>query len=63
MSKQVLFIQGGGAGAHDEWDNKLVESLARELAPTSQIRYPRMPDEADPSRLLPWPGIDFRSLE
>jgi hypothetical protein len=22
MSKQVLFIQGGGAGAHDEWDNK-----------------------------------------
>jgi predicted alpha/beta hydrolase family esterase len=49
MSKQVLFIQGGGAGAHDEWDNKLVESLGRELGPTSQIRYPRMPDEADPS--------------
>jgi predicted alpha/beta hydrolase family esterase len=48
MSKQVLFIQGGGAGAHDEWDNKLIESLARELGPTSQIRYPRMPDEADP---------------
>jgi predicted alpha/beta hydrolase family esterase len=26
MTKQILFIQGGGAGAHDEWDNKLVAS-------------------------------------
>ncbi len=49
MSKQVLFIQGGGAGAHDEWDNKLVESLARELGPTYEITYSRMPDEADPT--------------
>lgn len=49
MSKQVLFIQGGGAGAHDEWDNKLVESLARELGPPYEITYPRMPDEADPT--------------
>ena len=24
---QILFIQGGGAGTHDEWDNKLVASL------------------------------------
>jgi hypothetical protein len=24
--RQILFIQGGGAGAHDEWDDKLVES-------------------------------------
>lgn len=29
--RQVLFIQGGGAGTHDEWDGKLVESLRREL--------------------------------
>lgn len=21
---QILFVQGGGAGAHDEWDDKLV---------------------------------------
>jgi Predicted esterase of the alpha/beta hydrolase fold len=49
MKKQVLFIQGGGAGAHDEWDNKLVDSLRRELGPGYEIRYPRMPNEADPS--------------
>ncbi|MEP6873735.1 MAG: alpha/beta fold hydrolase [Burkholderiales bacterium] len=49
MSKQVLFIQGGGAGTHDEWDNKLVDSLKRELGPGHDVRYPRMPDEADPS--------------
>ena len=47
--KQVLFIQGGGAGAHDEWDNKLVESLGRSLGPGYEISYPRMPDEADPT--------------
>ncbi|WP_331371884.1 alpha/beta fold hydrolase [Sinorhizobium chiapasense] len=48
MKKQVLFIQGGGAGTHDEWDNKLVDSLRRELGPGYDVRYPRMPDEADP---------------
>ena len=26
-ARQILFIQGGGAGTHDDWDNKLVESL------------------------------------
>jgi len=46
---QVLFIQGGGAGAHDEWDDKLVESLRRELGDGYEVRYPRMPDEGDPS--------------
>ncbi|WEX85989.1 alpha/beta hydrolase [Sinorhizobium garamanticum] len=49
MKKQVLFIQGGGAGTHDEWDNKLVDSLRRELGPVYDVRYPRMPNEADPS--------------
>ena len=29
--RQVLFIQGGGEGTHDEWDDKLVDSLRREL--------------------------------
>jgi hypothetical protein len=47
--RQLLFIQGGGAGAHDEWDDKLVESLRRELGGEYEVRYPRMPDEGDPS--------------
>jgi len=48
-TRQILFIQGGGAGTHDEWDSKLVDSLRRELADGHEVRYPRMPDEADPS--------------
>ena len=36
-------------GAHDEWDNKLVDSLRHELGPNYDVRYPRMPNEADPS--------------
>lgn len=49
-TRQILFIQGGGAGAHDEWDDKLVDSLRRHLVREADIRYPRMPDEDDPSR-------------
>lgn len=52
MTKQVLFIQGGGAGTHDEWDNKLVGSLEQELGLDYEIRYPRMPNEADPKYAL-----------
>jgi predicted alpha/beta hydrolase family esterase len=48
MTKQVLFIQGGGEDAHDKWDNRIVESLERELGPDYAVRYPRMPHEADP---------------
>jgi predicted alpha/beta hydrolase family esterase len=48
MANQVLFIQGGGKGVHDEWDNRLVASLERELGPDYAIRYPYMPNEADP---------------
>lgn len=47
-ARQVLFIQGGGAGAHDEWDGKLAGSLGRELGEGYEVRYPRMPDEGDP---------------
>ncbi|WP_433317418.1 alpha/beta fold hydrolase [Micromonospora sp. CA-269861] len=46
---QILFVQGAGAGVHDEWDNKLVDSLGRELGEGYEIHYPRMPDEDDPS--------------
>ncbi|MGH3245634.1 MAG: alpha/beta fold hydrolase [Trebonia sp.] len=48
-NRQVLFIQGGGAGAHDGWDNELIDSLKRELGDGYEVRYPRMPDEEDPS--------------
>jgi pimeloyl-ACP methyl ester carboxylesterase len=47
-ARQILFIQGGGAGAHDEWDGKLVGSLRRELGGGHEVRYPRMPGEGDP---------------
>ena len=47
--RQLLFVQGGGAGVHDAWDSKLVASLQRELGPSYDIRYPRMPGEDDPS--------------
>ena len=46
---QLLFVQGGGAGTHDEWDHKLVDSLRREVGPNYEILYPRMPNEDDPS--------------
>ncbi len=45
----VLFVQGGGEGTHDEWDNALVDSLRSGLGPGHEVRYPRMPDEGDPS--------------
>ncbi len=47
--RQVLLIQGAGAGTHDEWDNHLCDSLRRELGDGYEVRYPRMPDEGDPS--------------
>jgi hypothetical protein len=34
---------------HDEWDDKLVDSLRQELGDGHEVRYPRMPDEDDPS--------------
>lgn len=49
MTRQLLFIQGGGSGVHDAWDDELVDSLRRSLGPDYEISYPRMPDEDDPS--------------
>ena len=46
--RQILFVQGGGEGVHDQWDNKLVDSLRGELGPEYEIRYPLMPNEDDP---------------
>lgn len=33
---------------HDQWDSKLVDSLKGNLGPDYEIRYPLMPNEADP---------------
>jgi predicted alpha/beta hydrolase family esterase len=49
MPKQILFVQGAGDGTHDEWDNQLVHSLETNLGKGYAIRYPRMPNEGDPS--------------
>jgi predicted alpha/beta hydrolase family esterase len=62
--KEILFVQGAGRDVHEEWDNRLVESLGRELGPHYEIRYPRMPNEADP-KLATWqPALEkeFASL-
>jgi predicted alpha/beta hydrolase family esterase len=45
---QILFVQGAGEDVHEQWDNKLVDSLRRELGPGYEVRYPLMPNEADP---------------
>jgi len=46
--RQVLFVQGAGEGVHDQWDSHLVDSLRSELGPGYEVRYPVMPNEADP---------------
>jgi len=51
--RDILFVQGAGEGVHAEWDLKLVESLRRELGPQYEVRYPFMPNEADPT-LATW---------
>src|SRR5262245_54777392 len=48
MTRHVLFVHGGGGGAHAA-DAKLVASLRKELGPAFTVRYPQMPDEEDPS--------------
>jgi pimeloyl-ACP methyl ester carboxylesterase len=60
-TRQVLFIQGGGAGAHDEWDRKLADSLKQELGGGYEVRYPRMPDEGDPSYVR-WSAAILREM-
>lgn len=48
MTTKVLFIQGGGEGAH-AWDAKLAGSLGEKLGHDYVMVYPAMPNEADPS--------------
>jgi len=47
IKTDVLFVQGGGNGAHDE-DAELAESLQRALGDEYAVHFPRMPDEDDP---------------
>ncbi len=63
--RQVLFVQGGGQDVHEHWDDKLVDSLRRTLGPGYEVRYPMMPNEADP-RFATWQRAletEFAALE
>ena len=45
-TRQILFIQGGGAGAYDERDAKLAESLRRKLGSSSRSATRACPAKA-----------------
>lgn len=62
LPKPILFVQGGGEGVHDHWDNKLVDSLARELGDAYDIHYPRMPNEEDP-QYATWRDTLFHEID
>lgn len=61
VPRQILFIQGGGEGAHDSWDEKLVASLRDALGEGYEVRHPRMPEEHDPSYVR-WSAAIRREL-
>jgi predicted alpha/beta hydrolase family esterase len=44
----VLFVQGGGKGAHSV-DAALAASLEQALGDKYEVHFPQMPDEADPN--------------
>jgi len=61
VHRQVLFLQGAGEGTHDEWDDKLVASLREALGDGFDVRYPRLPDEDDPTAST-WVPVIRREL-
>ena len=61
MRTSVLFIQGGGEGAHQA-DDLLAASLRKALGGEYDVRYPRMPGEANPD-LQTWTAQIARELE
>jgi hypothetical protein len=38
-ARQILFVQGAGDAVHDTWDDKLVQSLKRELGEGYSVLY------------------------
>jgi predicted alpha/beta hydrolase family esterase len=47
MKKQILFVHGGGEGAHAE-DEKMAASLREELGAEYDVYSPKMPNEDSP---------------
>jgi predicted alpha/beta hydrolase family esterase len=62
MTVEILFVQGGGPNVHDDWDQKLVDNLVQALGPGYRVRYPRMPNEADP-HYATWKPALVKELE
>ena len=54
--------QGGGSGAHDEWDSKLVASLTEQLGAGYDVRYPPMPNEGEP-RYAAWKAALIEQID
>lgn len=48
MTRQVLFLQGGGGKEDHEADAKLVASLRKELSEGYVVHYPLLPNESSP---------------
>lgn len=61
MKTPVLFIQGGGEGAHQE-DDLLAASLGKALGAEYDVRYPRMPGESNPDTQT-WKAKIAKELE
>ncbi len=62
MTTHVLFVQGAGKDAHDRWDSKLAASLAQSLGDGYDVRFPKMPGEADP-HFAQWQAALEREFE
>ena len=60
-ANKVLFLQGAGAGAHDDCI-QLVQSLIRALGADYDVIYPLMPDEADP-QFVTWSQAITQQIE
>jgi pimeloyl-ACP methyl ester carboxylesterase len=61
VKTSVLFIQGGGEGAH-QVDDLLAASLQKALGSEYDVRYPRMPGESDPD-MQTWKAKIARELK
>lgn len=61
MTTKVLFVQGGGEGAH-AYDAALAKNLGEELGSGYEVIYPKMPNEPDPNYLA-WSQCIAASLK